>query len=192
VILDAARRTIREHGPDVTLEEIADAANVGKPKIYAHFNDKAGLADALAVEVAHDIESRTVSKLGDGAVRTPADLYRISIDAFTKFVADDTNLYRFMVRSIKGAEADVFDNALLPALQSRTAVLIELVYPDMDAASREVASYASIGQAFAACEGWLQHRRFSRRKLVDSLVTLFLQGVPALVDDEAGRTTSKS
>lgn len=179
-ILAAARSSIRDRGPDISLDEIAAAAKVSKPKIYVHFADKAGLAEALAVEFAVEFEDDAASRLNGEDPHCAEDLFRIGIDAFTKFMAEDTNLYRFMVRSMKTSESDVFDNALLPAFQARTAVLIQLLYPNLDGPSREVASYAALGQVFTACEGWLQHRLFSRQTLVDMLVTLFLQGVPAL------------
>ena len=179
-ILAAARASIRERGPDTSLDEVAAAAQVGKPKIYLHFTDKAGLAEALAAEFAREFEADTATLVAQRGVSGPEDIFRIGIDAFTRFMAEDTNLYRFMVRSMKSSETDVFDNVLLPAFHARTAGVVELLYPDMDSASREVAAYAALGQVFAACEGWLQHRRFSRKKLVDSLVTLFVRGAGGL------------
>lgn len=181
-ILKAARQAIHDRGPDISLDDIAAAAAVSKPTIYAHFTDKAGLAEALAASIATELETLMTTRIASRGVERPEDLLRVGVNAFTKFMVDETNLYRFMVRSIKTSDSDVLDSALLRALQSKTAALIQLVFPTMDDAGREVASYAVLGQVFAAGEGWLQHRRFSRRRLVDMLVALFVHGVPALTD----------
>jgi len=179
-ILASARAAIARRGPDISLDEIAAAAAVSKPTLYAHFADKAGLANALAVELAQDLDARTESIIRSAGVADPIVLLREGIDTFTLFMTEDTNLYRFVVRSIRTGDSDVVDNALVLALRASTSTRLRQVFPDMDEAAAEVAAYAVLGQVFAACEGWLQHRRFTREALVDMLVRLFVGGVVGL------------
>ena len=55
-LLDDAMAAIRLHGSSVSVENIAAHAGVSKPVIYAEFGDKAGIADALALERAQQME----------------------------------------------------------------------------------------------------------------------------------------
>ena len=47
-ILSAAEDAIRQHGPDVSMEQIAERAGVSKATLYDNFDGKAGLTQALA------------------------------------------------------------------------------------------------------------------------------------------------
>ena len=181
-ILAAARATIERRGPDISIDEIAASAGVSKPTVYAHFVDKAGLANALAVELAEDLDARTEDTIRRRGVEDPLLLLREAIDTFTLFMTEQTNLYRFVVRSIRTGESDVVDNALVLALQATTSTRLRQVFPDMADAALDVASYAVLGQVFAAGEGWLHHRRFDRETLVDVLVRLFVGGVVGIAD----------
>ncbi|MGH3547151.1 MAG: TetR/AcrR family transcriptional regulator [Pseudonocardiaceae bacterium] len=42
-LVQAAMRAIRQHGPDVAMDDIATEAGVSKPILYRHFLDKGGL-----------------------------------------------------------------------------------------------------------------------------------------------------
>lgn len=46
-ILDAAARVVRERGPGVTLEGVADAAGVSRQTVYVHFGSRTGLLIAM-------------------------------------------------------------------------------------------------------------------------------------------------
>lgn len=178
-LLAEARAAIRSRGADVSVEELAAAAGVSKPVLYAHFADKAGLAEALAVDVAGTLEAQVLGRAG-AIGPDVAGLLRAAVDAFTRFVADEPHVYRFIVRSMKASDADVLDNALVRALSARTAAVLEVALPHVEREQREIAAFALLGQVFGAAEAWQQHRRVSRRKLVDTLVALSLAGFQGL------------
>ena len=46
-LLSAAEAAIREHGPDASMEQIAERADVSKATLYDNFDGKAGLTEAL-------------------------------------------------------------------------------------------------------------------------------------------------
>jgi AcrR family transcriptional regulator len=171
--------TIRARGADVSLDDLAAAAGVSKPVLYSHFTDKAGLADALAVDVAARLEAQVLGRAGIVGTDVAAVL-RNAVDAFCRFVSEEPQLYRFIVRSMKVSDADVLDNALVRILAERTAAVLKVALPDIDRDRREIAAVALLGQVFGAAEAWQQHRRVSRRKLVDTLVALSLDGFRGL------------
>lgn len=184
-ILGATRLAVEERGPEVSLDDIASAAGVSKPAIYSHFADKAGLAEALALELEGDLYEWSARRAAENDLHEAADLLRVGVDAFTRFMAEQTNLYRFIVRAMKGNGADVLDNALVPAFQGRITTIVARAYPDLDPDVRETAAFALLGQVFTACEAWLGHRRFPRQQLVELLVELFTGGLPALAGPQS-------
>jgi AcrR family transcriptional regulator len=74
-ILAAAERLFAERGaPNVTMEDVARAADVGKGTLYRRYPDRAALAVALLDEHERDLQQRLVTgppPLGPGA--PPAD-----------------------------------------------------------------------------------------------------------------------
>lgn len=70
-ILDAASALFDEHGADcVTVDQIAEAAGVGKGTIYRRFTDRSGLAMALLDQIDRELQHailRGPPPLGPGA-----------------------------------------------------------------------------------------------------------------------------
>lgn len=70
-VLAAAERLFAERGVgDVTMDDVAAAAGVGKGTLYRRFTDKAGLASALLGQRAEEMQRRMLSgppPLGPGA-----------------------------------------------------------------------------------------------------------------------------
>src|SRR3954451_2832852 len=50
-LVDGAMAAIREHGPDVSVDDMPAPAGVSKPVLYATFGDKVGIGEAIAVEL---------------------------------------------------------------------------------------------------------------------------------------------
>src|SRR5262245_66219958 len=70
-VLDAAARLFREHGVvNVSMDQVAAAAGVGKGTLYRRFGDKAGLAVALLDERESALQAKLLTgppPLGPGA-----------------------------------------------------------------------------------------------------------------------------
>jgi AcrR family transcriptional regulator len=70
-ILDAARRLLRERGPDgLTMQAVATEAGVGKGTVFHRFGDRDGLTAALIDEYMRDFQDRFLHgdpPLGPGA-----------------------------------------------------------------------------------------------------------------------------
>lgn len=103
-LLDAARRAIRAHGPDVSMEQIAAEAGISRPILYRHFGNRQGMAEA----VAHDAVAGVLGGREQAASppRVPAisdglnlrDTLQELVRQYLDFVDEDPDLYRFIVR----------------------------------------------------------------------------------------------
>jgi AcrR family transcriptional regulator len=176
-LLAVARKTIRDRGPRVAVDELAAAAGVSKPVLYDHFGDKAGLAQALAEDLAKQVQQDVTTRVLTSGELSMNGVLRGVIDAFVGLVDTEISLHRFIVHGIRASEVGLVDNALAASLQDTTVSLLQMAMPGVDRAVLEVASYGLFGQVFLAVEAWAHTHRMSREKLVDTLVTLAMRGL---------------
>jgi AcrR family transcriptional regulator len=94
-LLDAALRVIRRDGDRVAMEDIATEAGISRPILYRHFGDAGGLYSAVAHRFNDQLTAKLLRIEGAGSGR--ALLHR-QVVTFLSLVADDPNLYRFLVR----------------------------------------------------------------------------------------------
>src|SRR5204862_6538287 len=100
-LLTADAALIKREGPLVSMESIATEAGVTKPVLYSHFGDKAGLATALAADVAERLAVDVAAALD--ATIEPKMQVRDAVAAFVRWVRDEPQLFRFLM--ISGANA---------------------------------------------------------------------------------------
>lgn len=62
-LVEAAMEAVRRYGAEVSIDQIAEAADVSKPVIYSEFGDKTGLVDAMAVVLAGRIERTVIDRV---------------------------------------------------------------------------------------------------------------------------------
>jgi AcrR family transcriptional regulator len=177
-LLDAATAAIREIGADATMAELAAAAGITKPILYAHFGDKAGLGAALAQRVVEELNETLLGGLATGA--TGEARVRATVEAFIGFVEREPELYRFLV---SGGRDDM---ELVSQIGSQITVVLgtALRAAGRDSGSAEPWSYAIIGAVFVAAEWWLARPVISREQLVDDVSRLLWHGLgSAGIDD---------
>jgi AcrR family transcriptional regulator len=104
-VLDAAARLFREHGvADVSMDQVAAAAGVGKGTLFRRFGDKAGLAVALLDEQERLLQAAILSgppPLGPGA--EPAARLVAFFDAYVDFLDDNLDLVHMSETARPGA-----------------------------------------------------------------------------------------
>ncbi|HEX6353841.1 helix-turn-helix domain-containing protein [Actinophytocola sp.] len=105
LVLDAAARLFRDHGvADVSMDQVAAAAGVGKGTLFRRFGDKAGLAVALLDEQERRLQAAILSgppPLGPGAAPT-ARLVAF-LDAYVDFLDDNLDLVHMSETARPGA-----------------------------------------------------------------------------------------
>jgi AcrR family transcriptional regulator len=104
-VLDAAAELFRRHGiDDVTMDDVAAAAGVGKGTLYRGFGDKSGLARALLGERERELQEAVLTgppPLGHGA--PPADRLAAFLGAYAELLAVDAELVDVAETATAGA-----------------------------------------------------------------------------------------
>jgi AcrR family transcriptional regulator len=181
-LLDAAATVIRRDGPKASMDDLAAEAGLTKPVLYAHFGDRAGLADALAERFSLELVERLSVSV---AARTPRDLIRGATEAFVGFVSEDPNVYDFLVREsavvARGANRSI---ARLPVfdLLGRAVTLVvtyQLEQGGGDTSRAEAIAFAVMGMIFTSAEWWLDRASLSREELIELLSDMFWKGLSA-------------
>lgn len=131
-ILEVTARLFAERGVDhVTMDQIANAAGVGKGTLFRRFGDKAGLGVALLDErerILADALASGPPPLGPGA---PAgDRLRAFLAAYVEFLDDNLDLVHMSETASPGARYRV--GAYL-RWHSHVRALIGSARPDLDA-----------------------------------------------------------
>ena len=192
-LLDAATVAIREHGPDASMAEIAQAAGITKPILYRHFGDKAGLGGALAeravAELTSSLAERAVAELTAslaerlGADLPPRDRMRETIGAFLAFADDDEALYRFLVR---GATKEG-GGQLIDGIAGQIAVVLSAALRQVgaDSGPAELWAHAIIGAVFSGGQWWSTRRVVGRDQLTEDLTRLLWDGLGSTGLDRA-------
>ncbi len=91
-----ARRTVHHKGPDVSMEEIANAAGTSKSIVYRYFSDKTGLQIAVAEAVVLQIQGAL-----EGVLRvapTPRDGLRAMVAVYLEMIESSPHVYAFVTR----------------------------------------------------------------------------------------------
>jgi AcrR family transcriptional regulator len=174
-LLDAATEAIRSAGARATMSELAAAAGITKPILYAHFDDKAGLAHALSLRVIDQLNEALRGGLAADA--EPRERMRATIAAFVDFVQREPQLYAFLVRGGFG------DPGLVSEIGNQITVALGSALRDAgaDTGPAELWSYGIIGAVFVACEWWLVRPVVSQDQLVDDLTRLLWNGLGSAV-----------
>jgi AcrR family transcriptional regulator len=131
-ILDAAERLFREHGvAAVSMDQIAQAAKVGKGTLFRRFGDKSGLAAALLDSRESDLQQAILSgppPLGPGA--EPVKRLEAFLTGYADFLDEHLDLVHLSETARPGARYRIGAYRLW---HRHVAMLIAEARPDLDA-----------------------------------------------------------
>ncbi|WP_249353454.1 TetR/AcrR family transcriptional regulator [Rhodococcus sp. Q] len=130
-ILEAADALLSEFGADnVSIEQIAESAGVGKGTIFHRFGNRAGLMRALVLERAHTLRDAVIDgapPLGPGA--PAADRLLAYFDEMFRLVVNNVEL----MKAYDNATDDPHAEAIHAFWYGHIAALLTEVRPDVDA-----------------------------------------------------------
>lgn len=131
-ILDAAERLFHEHGvAAVSMDQIAQAAKVGKGTLFRRFGDKAGLAVALLDSRERELQAAILSgppPLGPGA--KPGERLTAFLTSYADFLDKHLDLVHMSETARAGARYRIGAYRLW---HRHVAMLITEARPDLDA-----------------------------------------------------------
>ena len=178
---------IRDHGADISIDDLATAAGVSKPVLYDEFGGKLGIADAIAVVLAEELEAAVLLDVVPDTTRLEGvDVERIIhgvIDRLVDVIVREPELYSFIVRSIRVSDRGFLDNALVRVVHERATMLVGFVAPGAPPELVSVLTDGLFGFVFAAVESWHDDRTPDRDDLVRALVTVIREGIRAVADE---------
>lgn len=175
---------IRTHGPDLSMEQMAEAAGVSKPVIYAEFGGRNGVAEQLAAELGERIEREVTAAVLQGDSHDYQAGVRVFVDALFDLVSGEPAVYAFMVRSLRSSGSGLLDNALVASISDRLGRLWGIVGVELDPDVQRVSTHAVLGLVFATLDSWQLTRRPPRSVVVDLLATFLARGTEMVLEGE--------
>jgi AcrR family transcriptional regulator len=175
-LVEAAIDAIREHGPDLSIDDIAAAAGVSKPVLYDEFGGRLGIADAVAVVIAERIERQVIGRLAAGGAFDLGAAVRAFVEALVNLIDDEPSLYVFLVRSLRSPERGFLDNALLAVVHQRAAMVVGFIAPGMPEAHLRILTDGLFGFVFGAVESWQARKAPPKHELIDTLTDVIRIG----------------
>jgi AcrR family transcriptional regulator len=160
-LVRVARKVVHQRGPDVSMDEIAAAANTSKSIVYRYFTDKLGLQIAVAESVVLQIQGAL-----EGALRaspTPRDGLRAMVGVYLEMIESSPNVYFFVTREgslESGSPLGRFLDAVTDLVAAPFALaLTDAGSPDGPASQVMAETWASgaVGFVRGAGERWLRH-----------------------------------
>jgi AcrR family transcriptional regulator len=128
-ILAAARRLLEESGSEeaVTLRAVAREVGISAPSIYAHFEDRTAIVEAVVDQAFTDF--RTAIVRGAEGITDPVGRLRGGCAAYLDFAQRDRNRYRLLFE-----RRDLIpDRAMSPVQADSFAFLVDAVQRCIDA-----------------------------------------------------------
>jgi AcrR family transcriptional regulator len=167
-ILEAARTTIEEHGPDALTGEIVLPARLTRPDVGHHFSSKDDLAYALARRAYHELRTEIQARLY--LPGTPLDAIRALIETQVRWADSQPNLYRLLVSCgyrRRSQQCRVGRSDLAAEITAAAIRYFPRLADDLDAL--EATLLGLIGLCDASILQWLSQPVGTREQLIDRL-----------------------
>lgn len=171
---------IRTHGADLSIDDIAATAGVSKPVLYDEFGGKLGIADAIAVVLAEEVETQVLAILAAGGEFDLEVAVRSVVEGLVTLIDGEPELYSFLVRSIRSNDRGFLDNALVRVVHQRASVLVGMIAPGVSPERIAVLTDGVFGFVFGAVESWQATRRLDKDDLVTTLTVVIGEGFRAV------------
>ncbi|NNN21568.1 MAG: TetR/AcrR family transcriptional regulator [Acidimicrobiales bacterium] len=179
-LLDAAVDAIRNEGANTSMEAIASAAGVTKPILYRHFEDRAGLVNALAKRSEEMLFDALNEALGlspnEVATKDPRRLLRTTIETYVTFIDENRDVYHFLTRHQEATPPGFADFMQRVARQVSVVLDLQLHSYGLDTGPAELWAHAIVGMVHQAGDWWSEHQVMTRSRMVDALCRLLWSG----------------
>ena len=168
---------VRQVGSEVSIDQIAEIAEVSKPVLYAEFRDKNGLVDAMAVVLAERIEAQVIARVTADGTPGPEHIIRAIIDALINLIEDDPSLYAYIVRSLRMRDLGLLDNALARVIRERASVIVGRLAEGLREGELAMLTDGVFAFVFGVVESWVATRRPPKEQLIDTTTAVIVAGL---------------
>ena len=158
--VEAALRAIAKHGPEVSTEQIADAAGVARTQLYKHFTDTADLQRAIADRAVEQITAE-LAPLWE-LRGSPLEMISSAINSHTTWLSENNHLYRYLTmhaNTARGGRDAITD--IKTVIASHLTLLIEhyLTLFGIDTRVAQPVAYGVVGMVDSSTARWLEDPR---------------------------------
>lgn len=151
-LLESAIAAVAHHGPEVTAEQIANAAGISRPLLYRHFDNLAALQRAVAEHTGASI-THTLAEAIDPTA-TPDELVRSAATAFMTWIAANANLARYILQHFAGT-SDIVDGVRGATAGLLAEAMSHSVLPGATPAELDPLAHGIAGMAEGTAIHWL-------------------------------------
>jgi AcrR family transcriptional regulator len=183
-VLDIAHARFAAHGYGaVTMDDVATAAGVTKPLLYAYFGNKERLYIACMERAGDAMLATVLAAVADAD--GPADALRLGLRAFFAFVDEDRDAWRVLFDETLPAGGDVAQRVgeyreRLVGLVAQTLInRLPAERRAEHAAEVEALSHALLGAAEALARWWLRTGALPAAEAAELLIATVEPGLQA-------------
>lgn len=168
-LLDAAERSLRSRGPDLSLVDVAREAGLTRSALYAAFPDKEALVTALAQRQAQRIIGEVSGIVASTA--GPREQTRAAVHCFCTWVEAEPEISAALSAGLSSAA--VFDE-----LAGWLEGILTAAFDQLDGDRRAAGPWARalLGAVSASVFWWQRDRTVERDELVEHLTALIWSG----------------
>lgn len=177
---------VRRFGPEVSIDQIAEVADVSKPVFYAEFGDKTGLVDAMAVVLAAGVRRTVLERVAADGPAGPDRIIGAIIDALVNLIDDEPKLYAYIVRSLRMRDRGLLDNALVGVIHDRATLIMGGLVDDLPAEELGLLTDGVFGFVLAVVESWVATRRPAKARVVEMVTEVIVAGLAEVTRPPAG------
>lgn len=150
-LLSAAEDAIRTYGPNASMDQIAQHADVSRATMYDNFENRAVLTQEVVDRFGGPLLRDLISRLGTAL--PPEAIVRTGLATYIDHIAADPEIYRFVVRNVAD---DTLFRSIGTLLESLVASALG-DRPDAPDTAEELA-FAALGAIISATERWSERR----------------------------------
>ncbi len=171
-LLSAAEDAIRLHGPDVSMDQVAQVAGVSRSTLYDNFENRSALASAVVDRFGEPLLQDLLEQLGEELV--PEAIVRTGIRVYVDHVEASPDVYRFVVRNVG-------DDTLYRGVSTVLGALVEsaLGGGGSHAETADELGSAALGAIVSATERWSERGTPPRAAFEQTLADFVWGGLVA-------------
>ena len=177
-LVDGTLAAVRTLGADAGMDEIAQEIGVSKTVLYRYFTDKSDLTTAAMMRF---IETVLVPRLGSAINEDVGEfeLTRMVISVYVQTVADEPQIYSFVMSGGSGSEV-VADSQKLIAQMLTFVMINRLVEQGSQTGGVETWAYSLVGAIQLAVHWWMVEHRLGKEQLIDYLTMMVWSSIAGI------------
>ncbi|HET8992618.1 MAG TPA: TetR/AcrR family transcriptional regulator [Rhodococcus sp. (in: high G+C Gram-positive bacteria)] len=179
-LVEGTINAIRTRGHDIGMDEIAAEIGVSKTVLYRYFTDKNDLTTATMMRYVETVLApRIYSAVSEDL--DEYDLTRVAISTYVETVAEDPEVYLYVMSNSSSASRDVVADSERMIAELVSAVLGErLRLLEMDSGGSVPWAYGIVGAIQLATHWWISNKSMTAEDLVDYLTMMVWGGMTGI------------